>query len=76
MNPGATYGHMINFNPNAFGTYCGEGMMCMGSCKPAADSHLPASALSVVPGGWGTWSSFTGIAFCPLSWSICLLIVM
>ena len=61
MNPGISYGHMINFNPNAYGTYCGEGMMCMQSnCKPKAESGLPASALAVVEGGWGEWSSFTG----------------
>ena len=61
MNPGISYGHMINFNPNAYGTYCGDGEMCMNSaCRPANESGLPAAALAVVEGGWGEWSDFTG----------------
>ena len=60
LTPGNNYGHMVNFNPNAFGAYCGEGKMCMaGNCKVMADSHLPASALTVVAGGWSAWGSFT-----------------
>ena len=31
----------------------------MGNCKAMADSHLLASALTGVTGGWSAWGSFT-----------------